>query len=46
MTERMRAERDLRDSEERRREADRRKNHFLALLGHELRSEAVLTRQE
>ncbi len=38
MTERTRAERGLRESEERLREADRRKNHFLAMLGHELRN--------
>jgi two-component system CheB/CheR fusion protein len=38
LTERMRAEQDLRHSEERLREADRRKNDFLAMLGHELRN--------
>lgn len=38
LTERIRAEQGLRASEERLREADSRKNQFLAMLGHELRN--------
>lgn len=38
MTERMRVELELRHSEERLQDADRRKNQFLAMLGHELRN--------